>query len=295
MTEQEAEVANFLDAGSGLPLKRVKEESYFFRMSKYQEHLISHIENNASFIQPEQFKNNVLARLRKDALRDLSISRTTFSWGIPVPEGFSADHVMYVWFDALSNYLSGIHALDPDHPLSAYWPPKHQVVGKDIIWFHCVIWPCMLFSAGITLPESVTTHGFVNAADGRKMSKSYNNTVDPIEVLQKYSPDALRYYFISSTTYGADINFSDATLTSMFNSELADTLGNLIHRGINLCVKWCDGGAIPNVSHDPAFPLPFDIVALDAAIRNDIETCSLNTAAFKAMDAVRATNRFQYE
>ena len=156
VTDLEAEAANYLDTGSGLPLRRVKEESYFFRMSKYQERLISHIETNATFIQPDQFRNNVLSRLRKDPLRDLSISRTTFSWGIPVPSGFSADHVMYVWFDALSNYLSGVHALDPDHPLSSYWPPKHQVVGKDIIWFHCVIWPCMLFSAGLSLPGIIS-------------------------------------------------------------------------------------------------------------------------------------------
>jgi methionyl-tRNA synthetase len=295
VTEMDAEAANYLDAGNGLPLKKVSEESYFFRMSKYHEQLVSYIEANPTFIQPEQFRNNVLARLRKDPLRDLSISRTTFSWGIPVPEGFSPSHVMYVWFDALSNYLSGIHALDPEHELSSYWPPKHQVVGKDIIWFHCVIWPCMLFSAGISLPQSVVTHGFVNAADGRKMSKSYENTVDPMALLQTYSPDSLRYYFIASTTYGADLNFSDASLATMHNSELADTLGNLIHRGINLCVKWCDGGVIPDVEHDPTFPLPFDVVALDAAVRRDLESSCLNHAIFKTMEAVRATNRFLTE
>lgn len=162
VTDSEAEASNFLDPGNGLPLKRVKEESYFFRMSKYQERLIAHIESNPDFVRPEQFRNNVLARLRKEPLRDLSISRTTFTWGIPVPEGFAPGHVMYVWFDALSNYISGIHALDPDHPNAVYWPPKHQIVGKDIIWFHCVIWPCMLFSAELPLPGIFTLFKYVN-------------------------------------------------------------------------------------------------------------------------------------
>jgi methionyl-tRNA synthetase len=152
VTDMEAEATGFTDPGSGLPLKRVKEESYFFRMSNYQERLIAYIEENPKFVQPEQFRNNILARLRKDPLKDLSISRTSFSWGVKVPEGFSADHVMYVWFDALSNYLSGVHALDSEHPLARFWPAQHQIVGKDIIWFHCVIWPCMLMSAGVPLP-----------------------------------------------------------------------------------------------------------------------------------------------
>lgn len=153
VTETEAQESNFLDPGSGLPLKRVTEESYFFKMSKYCDALIKHVEENPSFIEPEQFRNNILARLRKEGLKDLSLSRTSFSWGIPVPQGFDQRHVMYVWFDALSNYISGVHLLeDSPHELAKYWPPNRQIIGKDIIWFHCVIWPCMLMSAGLPLP-----------------------------------------------------------------------------------------------------------------------------------------------
>lgn len=182
VTDSEAEASNFLDPGSGLPLKRVTEASYFFRMSAYCEELIRYVEENPSFIQPEQYRNNILARLKKEGLKDLSVSRTTFDWGIPVPEGFDSKHVMYVWFDALSNYFSGINGHDNTDPLSSFWPANCHIIGKDIIWFHCVIWPCILLSAKIPLPESVYSHGFVNASDGRKMSKSYNNTVDPHDV-----------------------------------------------------------------------------------------------------------------
>ena len=154
-------------------------------MSKYAESLITHIETNPSFIQPEQFRNNILVRLKKEGLRDLSISRTSFKWGIPMPDGFDSKHVMYVWFDALSNYTSGIRFFDDTSPLRKYWPAQRHIIGKDIIWFHCVIWPCILMSAKIPLPISVFSHGFVNAADGRKMSKSYNNAVDPHDILDK--------------------------------------------------------------------------------------------------------------
>lgn len=150
--ETEAEAAGFLDPGTGLPLKRVTEESYFFRMGNYADALIAHIEANPSFIEPEQFRNNILARLRKEGLKDLSISRTSFTWGIPVPEGFDSKHVMYVWFDALTNYITGVRGLDASDPRSHYWPADKHIIGKDIIWFHCVIWPCMLMSAGVPLP-----------------------------------------------------------------------------------------------------------------------------------------------
>ena len=152
VSESEALEANYKDTGSGVDLKRVKEESYFFRLSKYTGRLIAYVEENPSFIEPEQYRNNILARLRKEGLKDLSLSRTSFTWGIPMPPGFDSRHVMYVWFDALSNYLSGVHALDPDHELARYWPPNRQIIGKDIIWFHCVIWPCMLMSADLPLP-----------------------------------------------------------------------------------------------------------------------------------------------
>jgi methionyl-tRNA synthetase len=154
VTQAEAESTNFMDVGSGLPLKRVTEESYFFRMSKYADQLLQYIREHPDCIQPEQYRNNIVARLEKEGLKDLSISRTSFTWGIPVPTGFDPRHVMYVWFDALTNYLSGVHALDADHPLASFWPASFHIIGKDIVWFHCVIWPCMLMSANIPLPSA---------------------------------------------------------------------------------------------------------------------------------------------
>lgn len=152
VTESEAELNNFCDPDSGVPLKKVKEASYFFRMSKFCDRLLTHIEDNPDFIQPEQFRNGIVARLKKEGLKDLSISRTSFRWGIPMGEGFDPAHVMYVWFDALTNYITGCHLLGEGHPLSKYWTNTRHVIGKDIVWFHCVIWPCMLMSAGLPLP-----------------------------------------------------------------------------------------------------------------------------------------------
>ena len=292
--DADAEAANFLDPGSGVPLKRVSEESYFFRMSKYTDRLLAYLEENPTFIEPEQYRNNILVRLRKEGLRDLSISRTTFSWGISMPPAFDQRHVMYVWFDALTNYLTGVHGLDPDDELRRYWPANRHIIGKDIIWFHCVIWPCMLMSAGIPLPAGVFSHGFVNAADGRKMSKSYNNAIDPHEMLDKYPLDSIRYYLCSAVTYGADLSFSEASLVTMHNSELADILGNLVHRVLNLCQKYCDG-LIPNTVHDTGFSPPFDMEALLRDWSIDASACAINLALFKAMEAARATNRYLTE
>ena len=291
VTDTEAEAQNFIDPGTGLPLKRVTEESYFFRMSLYCDKLIQYIEENPTFIEPEQYRNNILSRLRKEGLKDLSLSRTSFSWGIPVPEGYDKRHVMYVWFDALTNYITGIRALDVGDERNHYWPADRHVIGKDIIWFHCVIWPCMLLSAGVPLPKGVYAHGFVNGPDGRKMSKSYNNIVEPIEMLNKYPTDTLRYFFCSSVTYGADIDFLESNLVQMHNSELADILGNLVNRAMNLCSKYCNS-EIPDTQHDASFGLPFDVKDLIDGVTQDMAACSINLAIGKAMDAARSTNKY---
>jgi methionyl-tRNA synthetase len=291
VTDMEAEANEFKDPASGLPLKRVVEESYFFRMSKYCDVLIDYINRNPRLIEPETHRKGILTRLTKEGLKDLSISRTSFSWGIPVPDGFDKKHVMYVWFDALTNYLTGVRALDAGDERSGYWPASHHIIGKDIVWFHCVIWPCMLLSADIPLPDSVFSHGFVNDSEGRKMSKSLGNVVDPHTVLEKYSADSLRYYTAASITYGSDLNFSDDALTAMHNSELADVLGNLVHRVFNLAQKYC-GGVVPDTVHDTEFALPFDLKSLKENIAEDMKNCAINLAVFKAMDAARATNKF---
>jgi methionyl-tRNA synthetase len=201
VTENEAELNNFQDPTTGQPLKRVEEESYFFKMSAYQQRLIQHIKENPNFIRPEQHRNNIMNRLTSDELRDLSISRMTFSWGISVPEGFKENHVMYVWIDALSNYLTGVNGLGVNDDgsiegLEKFWPANVHIIGKDILWFHTVIWPCLLMSANLPIPQTVFAHGFVNDKEGKKMSKSLGNVVDPHDMLDKFHVDTFRWYVV---------------------------------------------------------------------------------------------------
>ena len=201
VSDSDAALSDYKDPASGKPLKKVEEESYFFKMSKYKDRLIEHIESNEDFIRPAQHRNLILSRLRGDDLRDLSISRTTFDWGVRVPDGFNQNHVMYVWLDALSNYLTGVDFFDTNGPakeagsnkLRSFWPASVHIIGKDILWFHTVIWPCLLMSADLPLPKTVFAHGFVNYKQGKKMSKSLGNVVDPHEMLDKYPVDTFRW------------------------------------------------------------------------------------------------------
>jgi methionyl-tRNA synthetase len=237
VTETEAQACNYIDVASEKPLVKTSEPSYFFKMSKYQQQLIDYINTHPLFILPEERKVEMLERL-KEPLIDLSVSRTTFEWGIPIPsQGEKEKHVMYVWFDALTNYLTGIDY--PSGKNAKYWPPDVQIVGKDIAWFHTVIWPCMLMSANIPLPTTVFSHGFVNDKDGKKMSKSIGNIVDPFEILKKYTDDNLRYYLMRDGVFGADLSFNEESMISRHDSELQATLGNLVRRATTLC-KYSD-------------------------------------------------------
>jgi methionyl-tRNA synthetase len=237
--EKEAELAEFKDA-AGNPLKKMKEQSLFFRMSKYQDRLLKHIADNPSFIEPEARRKEIVGRLQ-EPLRDLSCSRTTFEWGVPIPEfneKYEKKHVMYVWFDALSNYLSGID-YETGKGNAEYWNGLNgeggratHVIGKDITWFHCVIWPTMLMSTGIPLYTQCYAHGFVQDKEGKKMSKSIGNVIDPNDMLDRFPLDTFRYYTVSQTPYGSDLPFSAEALQLLHNSELADTLGNLVHRAV---------------------------------------------------------------
>lgn len=284
VTETDAAAANYLDPVSGKPLKKMKEESYFFRQSRYQSRLIEHIEKNPGFIQPTRRRNEILARLREDELRDLSVSRTTFDWGIPVPG--APGHVMYVWFDALTNYLTGTGW--PTKPTGdGMWPASVHIIGKDIIWFHCVIWPCMLWSAGLPLPKTVFGHGFVTAADGQKMSKSIGNVVDPVEQLTRYSSDTFRYYLMRNAVYGSDVPFSESNLVYVHNSDLADVMGNLVHRATNLCNKNC-GGVVPDCVPEKVFDVNLLRVQSEQAMSNlEVQRC-----CELAINAMKDTNKY---
>ena len=229
-------------APTGAPVEYVTEPSYFFRMSAFGQRLIDHIEANPDFIGPKERRNEVLGFLKSpEGLKDLSISRTSFRWGIPVP-GDDA-HVMYVWIDALTNYLTAIGYPDMTGPLAKFWPADLHLVGKDILRFHAVIWPAMLMAADIPLPRRVFAHGWWTI-EGEKMSKSVGNVIDPRELADTFGVDALRFFLLRETTFGTDGDYSRASLIRRMNVELANDLGNLAQRTLSFVAKNA-GGVMP--------------------------------------------------
>jgi len=216
--------------------KKIKEENYFFRLSNYREKLLDYIEKNPNFIMPKARRNEVVSYI-KDFMEDTSITREGLKWGIEVPE--MPGQALYVWFDALVNYLSAIGFTDDKEMFAKYWPVDLHLVGKDIIKFHCALWPAMLLSAGLPLPRQVFAHGFFSI-DGAKMSKTLGNVVDPIEIAKKYGNDTLRYYLLREIPFGEDGDFSITRLEERYNSDLANGLGNLVSRTFALVEKHFD-------------------------------------------------------
>ncbi len=220
----------------GKPAELMKEESYFFKMSKYAGRWLAFIEENPDFIQPES-RRHEMVNFVKQGLEDLCVSRTTFDWGIPVP--FDRKHVIYVWFDALINYISALKKGD-GHLYEKYWPADVHLVGKDIIRFHSIIWPIMLMAAGLPLPKKILGHGWVLLGDG-KMSKSKGNVVDPILLCERYGSDAIRYFLMREMQYGQDCTYSEVNLALRINNDLANDYGNLLSRTTGMLNKFQDG------------------------------------------------------
>ncbi|HEY7670213.1 MAG TPA: methionine--tRNA ligase [Hyphomicrobium sp.] len=259
-SETEVREGRRYETENGTPVEWTEEETYFFRLSAYEEKLLSHYEAQPDFILPVERRNEVVSFV-KSGLDDLSISRTTLDWGIPVPtsegrEGRSGPaHVMYVWVDALTNYITGVGFPDETSKLWHYWPADVHVIGKDILRFHAVYWPAFLMSAGLPLPKRVFSHGFV-LNKGEKMSKSIGNVVDPFDLVHAYGLDPVRYFFLREVNFGQDGNYSPEAIANRINADLANDLGNLAQRSLSMIAKNCAGKV----------PEPGEFTAADEAI-----------------------------
>ena len=247
-------------------LRIIKEESYFFRMSKYQDALLEHIENNPNFILPKSRKNEVISFI-KQGLQDLSISRNTFTWGIPIE--FAKGHITYVWFDALVNYITAVGYENNPELFQQFWNDAEvfHMVGKDIVRFHAIIWPCMLLSAGIKLPTSVVAHGWWTS-EGDKMSKSKGNVVYPADEVAKYGLEAFRYYLMREVQFGNDGDYSTKNVINRINADLANDLGNLLNRSLGMYHKYFDGTI---VTSDVSEPVDSDIYSQWADMMDSVK------------------------
>ncbi len=276
-------------APTGAPVEWVREPSYFFRLSAWGDRLLKLYESHPEFIQPASRRNEVASFVRS-GLRDLSISRTSFTWGVPVPGNPS--HVMYVWLDALTNYISALGWPDEDAPLWPFWPANVHLVGKDIIRFHAVYWPAFLMSAGLPVPRTVFGHGWWTAG-GEKMSKSLGNAIDVAALVRTYGLDAVRYFLLREVPFGNDGDYSNAALVRRMNVELANDLGNLAQRTLSQVAKNL-GGVLP----ERGAPTPEDKALLDAAaalpdlLRGHMSRLAFSDSLEEVWRVIRAANAY---
>ncbi|HLE24409.1 MAG TPA: methionine--tRNA ligase [Thermodesulfobacteriota bacterium] len=283
----------------GRPVEKLKEESYFFRLSKYQDPLLEFYEDNPDFVQPS-FRRNEVINFVKGGLRDLSISRTSFSWGIPIyfhstqtademldnlrdkNPSEAKQHVIYVWFDALTNYLTAAGFPDDSERFNEIWPADIHLVGKDILRFHTVYWPAFLISAGLTPPHKVFAHGWWTV-EGEKMSKSKGNVVDPYAIIDEFGADVLRFFLLREVPFGLDGDFSRNALIGRINGDLANGLGNLVSRSLGMIEKY-SGGKVPK----PGSFEPFDLSVREKALATarQVEEAINEIAFHKALGAI---------
>ncbi|MFX0548368.1 methionine--tRNA ligase [Hathewaya histolytica] len=288
-TDTQAEGGKCPDCGR--PVEKAKEEAYFFKMSKYAPKLIEYIETHPEFIQPESRKNEMLNNFLKPGLQDLCVSRTSFDWGIPVE--FDKGHVVYVWIDALSNYISALgYENSEENIMERYWPADVHLVGKDIIRFHTIYWPIMLMALDLPLPKQVFGHGWLMLEDG-KMSKSKGNVVDPEMLVSHFGVDTVRYYLLHEIPFGSDGIFSNEIFIKKTNSDLANDLGNLVSRTVTMIDKYF-GGEIPEIGKKA--DIDEELISLALATPKKVEEAIDKLRIPAALDSIwsliRRTNKF---
>ena len=276
------------------PVEKIKEANYFFRMSKYQDWLIQYIDEHPKFIQPDFRRNETLGFLRKP-LNDLCISRpkSRLNWGIELP--FDNDYVCYVWFDALVNYISAVGYLSDDLKFGKWWPASYHLIGKDILTTHTVYWPTMLKAMGVELPETVFAHGWWLVGEN-KMSKSLGNVINPMEMIEKYGVDAFRYFVMAEMTLGQDASFTEDAFVRRYNADLANDLGNLLSRVLNMTVRYCDS-KIPeppaNVLEGPDERILWEAVQIAVqGMEKAVDEMRISEGLGQVITAVRGINRY---
>ncbi|ACK49513.1 methionyl-tRNA synthetase [Methylocella silvestris BL2] len=276
-------------APTGAPVEWVEEESYYFRLSAYQERLLALYRERPDFVTPEKYRNEIVAFVER-GLTDLSISRSTFDWGVPVPG--DPKHVMYVWVDALTNYITGTGFPDAASPRAKFWPADAHVIGKDITRFHAIYWPAFLMSAGLLVPKQIVTHGFLFNR-GEKMSKSIGNVIDPFALAKEYGVDPFRYFLLREVPFGQDGNYSHEAIVNRTNADLANDLGNLAQRSLSMLAKNC-GGVLPSspALNETDEALLFQARALPQKARGHMRDYALHLILAEIWRVVGEANRY---